>query len=59
MKRLKIPKEVIRICKTKKNRQYNAQQKKVKRTKIFTTTLHRKLIVECLRLDFFFFNAPM
>ena len=31
-KSLKIPKWVIRICKSKKNRQHNGQKKKCKRT---------------------------
>ena len=55
MKRLKIPKEVIRICKTKKNRQYNAQQKKVKRKKNYHHNTTQKTNSRVPETRFFLF----
>jgi hypothetical protein len=45
-KSLKIPKGVIRIRKSKKNRQHNAQKKKYKRTNNDLQNIHIKLKIE-------------
>jgi len=45
-KSLKIPKRVIRIRKSNKDRTYNGLKKKDKRTNNDQKTLHRKLKIE-------------
>jgi hypothetical protein len=45
-KSLKIPKGVIRIRISKKNRQHNGQKKKDKRTNINLQNIHVKLKIE-------------
>ena len=45
-KSLKIPKGIIRIRISKKNRQYNGQKKKYKRTSNDLQNIHIKLKIE-------------
>jgi len=45
-KSLKIPKGVIRICKSKKDRKHNGQKKKDKRTNNDLQNIHLKLTNE-------------
>ena len=43
---MKIPKGVIRICISKKNRQHNGQTKKYKETSNDLQNIHMKLKIE-------------
>ena len=45
-KSLKIPKGIIRICNSKKNRQHNGKKKKDKRTNNDLKNIHIKLQIE-------------